>query len=202
MCKCQYFDQFERVKCLTVRPRNDVTHAVVADDLLQALILFRCPFSVCIAVAIIQFLCCPPREAKLRNAACLSIRSSVPFTLSANTTLHWLPIRQRVMYKLRTIVHKCLHAAAPPYLSELCIPVSTSAGRHFLRSATYGDLLVPRTSTSTYGPRSFAVSGPSVRNKLPATLHVSPTLGQFQSKLKAILFRSAYETWLGAFMTD
>jgi len=50
------------------------------------------------------------------------------------------------------------------------------------------------TSTSTYGPRSFAVSGPSVWNKLPATLHVSPTLGQFQSKLKAVLFRSAYET--------
>ena len=96
---------------------------------------------------------------------------------SANTTtslrddLHWLPIRQQVMYKLCTIVHKCLHAAAPPYLSELCIAVSTSAGRHFLRSATYGDLLVPRTSTSTYGPRSFAVSGPSVWNKLPATCY-------------------------------
>ena len=42
--------------------------------------------------------------------------------------------------------------------------------------------------------RSFAVSGPSVWNKLPATLRVSPTLGQFQSKLKAVLFRSAYET--------
>ena len=80
------------------------------------------------------------------------------------------------------------------HLSELCIPVSTSAGRHFLRSATYGDLLVPRTSTSTYGPRSFAVSGPRVWNKLPATLRISPTLGQFQSKLKAVLFRSAYET--------
>jgi len=72
--------------------------------------------------------------------------------------------------------------------------------RHFLRSATYGDLLVPRTSTSTYEPCSFAVSGPSVWNKLPATLRVSPTLGQFQSKLKAVLFRSAYETCLGAFV--
>jgi len=115
-------------------------------------------------------------------------------TATLRDDLHWLPIRQRVMYKLCTIVYKCLHAAAPPYLSELCIPVSTSAGRHFLRSATYGDLLVPRTSTSTYGPRSFAVSGPSVWNKLPATLRISPTLGQFQSKLKAVLFRSAYET--------
>ena len=41
----------------------------------------------------------------------------------------------------------------------------------------------------------------SVWNKLPATLRVSPTLGQFQSKLKAVLFRSAYETWLVAFVT-
>ena len=85
-------------------------------------------------------------------------------TATLRDDLHWLPIRQLVMYKLCTIVHKCLHAAAPPYLSELCIPVSTSVGRHFLRSATYGDLLVPRTSTSTYGPRSFAVSGLSVWN--------------------------------------
>jgi len=94
------------------------------------------------------------------------------------------------------------HRLQMPTRSSSTIPVrtykgySTSAGRHFLRSATYGDLLVPRTSTSTYGPRSFAVSGPSVWNKLPATLRVSlsPTLGQFQSKLKAVLFRSAYET--------
>ena len=48
-------------------------------------------------------------------------------TATLRDDLHWLPVRQRVMYKLCTIVHKCLHAAAPPYLSELCIPVSTSA---------------------------------------------------------------------------
>ena len=123
------------------------------------------------------------------SQACLSDSILGPHILQSGMFI-W----QRVMYKLCTIVHKCLHAAAPPYLSELCIPVSTSARRHFLRSATYGDLLVPRTSTSTYGPRRLAVSGPSVWNKLPATLHVSPTLGQFQSKLKAVLFRSDYET--------
>ena len=90
------------------------------------------------------------------------------------------------------------HRLQMPTRSSSTIPVrtvyTTSAGRHLLRSATYGDLLVPRTSTSTYGPRRLAVSGPSVWNKLPATLHVSPTLGQFQSKLKAVLFRSDYET--------
>ena len=37
----------------------------------------------------------------------------------------------------------------------------------------------------TYGPRSFAVSGPTVWNTLPSTLRVSTTmLRQFQSGLK------------------
>jgi len=45
-------------------------------------------------------------------------------TATLRDDFHWLPIRQRVMYKVCTIVYKCLHAAAPPYLSELCIPVS------------------------------------------------------------------------------
>ena len=52
-----------------------------------------------------------------------------------------------------------------------------------------------RTRTVTYGPRSFAVSGPTVWNTLPSTLRVSTTtLRQFQSGLKTILFRLAYGT--------
>ena len=67
---------------------------------------------------------------------------------------------------------------------------------------THGDLLVPRTRTVTYGPRSFAVSGPTVWNTLPSTLRVSTTtFGQFQSGVKTTLFRLAYGTWLGAFVT-
>jgi len=64
------------------------------------------------------------------------------------------------------------------------------------------DLQVPRTRTVTYGPRSFAISGPTLWNTLPSTLRVSTTtLGQFQSWLKTILFRLAYGTWLDAFVT-
>jgi len=43
--------------------------------------------------------------------------------------------------------------------------------------------------------RSFAVSRPSVWNDLPLTLRASSTtLGQFQNKLKTVLFCLAYET--------
>ena len=106
-------------------------------------------------------------------------------TSTLRDDLHWLPIRQRIMYKLSTIVYKCIHGAAPSYLTNSCAPVATNTSRRYLRSATHGDLLVPRTRTVTYGPQSFAVSGPTVWNTLPSTLRVSTmTLGQFQSGVK------------------
>ena len=50
---------------------------------------------------------------------------------------HWLPIRQRITYKLCTIVYKCLLGAAPSYLTEMCVPVAVSTGRRCLRSAAH-----------------------------------------------------------------
>ena len=116
-------------------------------------------------------------------------------TSTLRDDLHWLPIRQRILHKLSTIVYKYIHGAAPSYLTNLCVPVAANTSRRYLRSATHGDLQVPRTRTVTHGPRSFAVSGPTIWNTLPSTLRVSTTtLGQFQSRLKTMLFRFAYGT--------
>ena len=80
-------------------------------------------------------------------------------------------------------------------VTNLCVPGATNTSRRYLRSATHGDLQVPRTRTVTYGPQSFAVSGPTIWNTLPSTLRVSTTtLGQFQSGLKTMLFHLAYGT--------
>jgi len=98
---------------------------------------------------------------------------------------------------------------------ELKLLLSTDSFRHdlktFLFHSVFGyqiridSVMHPRSSsrgrntiasvTVTYGPQSFAVSGPTVWNTLPSTLRVSTTtLGQFQSGLKTILFRLAYAT--------
>ena len=109
-------------------------------------------------------------------------------TATLRDDLHWLPIRQRIVYKICTIVYKCIHGTAPSYLTEMCTAVAASTGRRHLRSAAHSDLLMPRTRTITYRPRSFAVSGPCVWNDLPPTLRVSPsTLRQFQGALKTCL---------------
>jgi hypothetical protein len=48
--------------------------------------------------------------------------------------LHWLPVRQRVMFKLATLVHRSLAGTAPAYLSDEC-RLTTAVGVRSLRSA-------------------------------------------------------------------
>ena len=54
---------------------------------------------------------------------------------------------------------------------------------------------VPRSWTTTYGQRSFSVSGPSLWNSLPLSARdPSLTITQFCTHLKTFLFRRAYCT--------
>jgi len=109
--------------------------------------------------------------------------------------LHWLPIRQRISYKVALMVYRCLHGLAPVYLSQACIPVSSLSGRRSLRSAAHGDLFIPPTRTVRFGQRSFCSTGPVTWNSLPTDVRdPSLSIEQFKKKLKVCLFRQAYST--------
>jgi hypothetical protein len=102
--------------------------------------------------------------------------------------LHWLPVVNRVEYKLCLLVYKCLHNMAPGYFASSCVLLSASAGRSNLRSAVKGDLLIPAVKTR-YGSRSFTVAGPRLWNSLPTDVRDrSLSLEQFMSRLKTYLF--------------
>ena len=61
-------------------------------------------------------------------------------TPALRDVLHWLPVDQRVLYKIALLTFKCLHGCAPQYLSEHCITLHDQGGRYQLRAATRGDL--------------------------------------------------------------
>ena len=139
-----------------------------------------------------------PLQSVLHAAARLVVRKRKfdHVTEDVRDYLHWLPVTNRIDYKLCVLVFKSLHQMAPAYLSDMCSPASTDTNRSQLRSAAQGrllDLTVRRTRTTTYGPRSFAVAGPSIWNTLPRDIR-EPTLTfkQFCSKLKTIMFNRAY----------
>ena len=64
-------------------------------------------------------------------------------------TLHWLPIKYRINYKVCTLVFKCLHAIAPPYLIKL---IKMKQQRiQGLRSGNTNNILeVPKTKRKTF----------------------------------------------------
>ena len=101
--------------------------------------------------------------------------------------LHWLPVRQRVEFKLAIVVYKALHDATAAYLVYDCQLVS-HAGRRRLRSADIDTCCVPRTNTRL-GDRSFAAAGPRLWNSLPARIcQPDNDIGEFRQQLKSFLF--------------
>ena len=106
---------------------------------------------------------------------------------------HWLPIEQRIIFKLSVMMYKTVNGMAPSYLQEYVILPASSRSSLRLRSADTGQLFVPRTRT-VLGGRAFAVAGPRTWNSLPVMVWSAPTLSTFKKhlNLKTYRFRCAY----------
>ncbi len=105
------------------------------------------------------------------------------------STLHWLPIKHRIDFKILLMTYKALNGLAPQYLSEL---LSHYIPSRPLRSQNSGHLIIPRISKSTVGGRSFSYLAPKLWNNLPNTVREADTLSQFKSRLKTHLFNLTY----------
>src|SRR6218665_2270551 len=81
--------------------------------------------------------------------------------------LQWLPLQQRIMFRIGAIFWRCILGLAPAYLRDLCSPTPGTRGRSSLRSSEQGLLFVPFLRTSTTQSSAFSVVGPSVWNGLP-----------------------------------
>jgi len=104
---------------------------------------------------------------------------------------HWLPVKQRIEYKLCMLVHRCLHGDAPSYLADLITPSAAATVRPGLRSAASSSVAVPRT-ISSLGDRSFVAAGPCAWNKLPPSLCRVYSPDTFKCQLKTFLYNHAF----------
>ena len=77
-------------------------------------------------------------------------------------TLHWLPVKARIQYKIACLCFQCLsHNTMPPDLSDFLHPYQPS---RTLRSLNTSLLSVPHFCQETFGRRSVFVFGPTVWN--------------------------------------
>ena len=103
--------------------------------------------------------------------------------------LHWLPVNQRIIFKILLITYKALNNLAPSYICDL---LTSYTPLRQLRSSSKHLLVSPSYNLKTYGARSFSVAAPSLWNALPCEIRNAPSVSVFKSRLKTFLFKKAF----------
>ena len=120
--------------------------------------------------------------------ACLHKFDHVTNTLKE---LHWLPVEQRIIFKINLVCFKVLNNLAPSYLTELlcvyeparCLCSSSDKWQFAIESYVY--------NLKTCGLRAFSVIAPRLWNELPMAIRSIDNINIFKSKLKTFLFKQA-----------
>ena len=127
---------------------------------------------------------------KLQNAAARIVtltdkRSHITPVLKS---LHWLPLRERLAFKILLLVFHIVNGTSPSYNKSLIHNYQPS---RTLRSSTSGLLQVP-VSKRSWGERAFAHAGPTLWNSLPQSLKTLTSVTTFKGNLKTYLYNGAF----------
>ena len=118
---------------------------------------------------------------KVQNAAArlVSMRRKRQSVSDVLKNLHWLRVEARIIFKLLTLVFKSVHNLAPQCIVDL-IEVRDIA-RSVLHLKHY---------QSDHARKSFSYIAPKLWNNLPDHIRLCPSLPQFKSKIKYLLFNN------------
>ena len=103
--------------------------------------------------------------------------------------LHWLPIKERIDFKILLLTYKALNGQAPSYLKDLLQPRLTN---YSMRSHNKILLTIPRTRTKNFGDRGFYACAPRLWNALPPEIQYASSAKIFKNKIKTFLFKRAF----------
>ena len=104
--------------------------------------------------------------------------------------LHWLPIEQRIKYKLSVLTYTALAQDTPGYLRSVLNPYIP---QRTLRSSDARLLNVPQHAHSlAIVDKAFSIAAPKVWNNLSLETRSANTLSLFKNRLKTELFVKAF----------
>ena len=183
VCRGAYFHlrNIAKIKtCLTKTALQDVTRALITTKLDYCnSILYGLPKYLTLKLQRVQ-------NSAARMIMNIRKRDHITPVLQR---LHWLPVHQRIKFKILVLVHKALMENNPSYLQDL---LQSYIPNRSLRSAGANLLVVPHSKSKLYHDRAFSFAGPSLWNSLPAALRDIISITSFKSKLKTLLFTEAY----------
>ena len=100
-------------------------------------------------------------------------------------SLHRLPVRSRIVFKILLLTYKNVNGQSPTYLTSL---IKCYKPVHSFCSSDRLLLQVPNVSTATYGQRTFSFCALKLWNTLPQTIKQAETVAIFKKKLKKFCF--------------
>ena len=104
-------------------------------------------------------------------------------------SLHWLPLKERLVFKILLLVFHIVNGTSPSYNKSLIHNYQPS---RTLRSSSSNLLQVP-VSRKSWGDRAFAHAGPTLWNSLPQSLKSQMSVAIFKGKLKTYLYNGAFK---------
>ena len=127
-----------------------------AKTVIHATVMSRIDYGNALLCGITDSLC--RRLQKIQNYAARMITGTAypDHVTPALQSLHWLPVRSRLDYKVLVIVYQAVYGPAPSYIQEL---LQIYQPKRTLRSQGELKLVVPRCNTHRYGSNSFKVRG-------------------------------------------
>ena len=96
--------------------------------------------------------------------------------------LHWLPVKDRIVYKIDLLIHKALYQISPDDIQDMITLHST---RTFKLKGDY-------RSSSSHGDRAFLVYAVHIWNQLPLYIKTETSTDMFKQNLKTFLFRQTF----------
>ena len=111
----------------------------------------------------------------------------------ALSELHWLPVRQRIDFKVATLTFKVRQSGHPTYFSQ---QLSDYISNRSLRSASQHRLHTQPTRT-VLAQRGFTSAAPKIWNSLREDLRNCCSLETFRRKVITHLFNRAFSAYAG-----
>ena len=102
-------------------------------------------------------------------------------------TLHWLPVKVRVIFKLCVLTYQAVNTGEPLYLRGCLRRHTVGPGVHTRLSRDSLRLCEPRARTS-HGERSFTYCAPRLYNELPVSVKNAENIFNFKKLLKTHFF--------------
>jgi hypothetical protein len=105
-------------------------------------------------------------------------------------SLHWLPVAERIEFKLDLLTFKTHTTRQPSYLLPYVLP---SKPARSLRSSDHFSLIVPHGVNIDFARRGFSFAAPSVFNSLPVDVRDCFNVNVFKILLKTFLFNRTFK---------